>query len=194
MHIYPAGFEAGIIKEILNMASHNVTLVGKIDDTGTTDPVTTSKSMPPLSHSSIVPTESSLAIAVKPQPQYDDINHPPVDMDVNDDVTKAMRDKYWNQYQQEAHEKRATLASSIIMGKFAVWSQDQNLTNPSGVAETEAKAKRLDILSQLTPLLFWCRQQTVHTLIKSCIAKLYVRTVNLFFVHSMMMKNLLCQV
>ena len=54
--------------------------------------MTASESKPPPSNSSIVPTESSLAIAVKPQPQYDDINHPPVDMDVNDDVTKAMRD------------------------------------------------------------------------------------------------------
>ena len=90
--------------------------------------------------------------------------------------------------------KRATLASSIIMGKFAVWSQDQNLTNPSGAAETEAKSEQLDILSQLTPLLFWCRQQTVNTLTKSCIAKLCVHTVNLFFIHSMMMKNLLRQV
>ena len=51
--------------------------------------------------------------------------------------------------------KRATLASSIIMGKFAVWSQDQNLTNPSGAAETEAKAEQLDILSQLTALSFF---------------------------------------
>ena len=54
-------------------ASHNVTLVGKIDDTVTTDLVTASESMPPPSNSSIVPTESSLAIAAKPPPQYDDM-------------------------------------------------------------------------------------------------------------------------
>ena len=54
------------------MAS-NVTSVGKIDDTVTTDLVTASESMPPPSNSSIVPTESSLAIAAKPPPQYDDM-------------------------------------------------------------------------------------------------------------------------
>ena len=85
--------------------------VGRIDDTdtSTTDLVTSPEStfMPPPRNSSIVPFESSLAVAAKPSPQYD-IDRPPGDnnMGINDDVTQATRDKQWNQDQQEAHEEK----------------------------------------------------------------------------------------
>ena len=120
MDAYPVGAEAGMMEAIQNMA-----LVGRIDDTdtGTTDLVTASEStlMPPPFNSSIVPFESSLAVAAKP-PQYDiDLPPQPCDnnyMDIHDDVTQAMRDEQWNQDRQEAHNEKKKSSKHHHGGKI----------------------------------------------------------------------------